>query len=228
MLGGTLALRDVPDVEGLCRGVLDEVCRREKVVLEDADFDEALAFLLGEIVIVERRFDPTRGVPFRPYAYGTLRFRLIDFFRSFYGRSGQHRVLAEGEGALVEDGDDGDRRAAPGRGDRLDGAHARGAGDGADDGSLAYRRLLESRDRTLLREVRRLGLRPPGPAAGRDRSAGRRQDEGALLVGSGPWLDCPACGWRSYLAAPNGKPGWTAPADCVGCGAELEPIARAS
>lgn len=41
---------------------------------------------------------------------------------------------------------------------------------------------------------------------------------------NGPWVDCAGCGWRNYPVAPNGKPGWTPPAACGGCGLPLEVV----
>lgn len=53
MLPAIWALRDVDDVEGLCRGVLTEVGRRSAVLdqLSDADYDESLSFLLERVVV---------------------------------------------------------------------------------------------------------------------------------------------------------------------------------
>jgi hypothetical protein len=101
MLAGVWALRDVSDVEALCRGVLGESLRRASVELEPADFDESLAFLLGQTVELERKFDGRPGIKFRPWLYNELRRDLIDYWRSWYGRSGQKRVPEDDPNAPV-------------------------------------------------------------------------------------------------------------------------------
>src|SRR5438128_239597 len=52
MLPAVWAIDGVPDLELLCRGVLREQSAKSGVVLEPADFDEWLAFLLGEVHVL--------------------------------------------------------------------------------------------------------------------------------------------------------------------------------
>jgi hypothetical protein len=115
----------VTDVEGMCRGVLASAIGRRRIPpLDDGDYNEAIGFLLGEVVIIARRYDPTRrGIEFRPWLYSILSRRAPEACRWLYGRRGQHRVAVDLNGDL-DDGDDGTPQlggAASGDpGDRLD------------------------------------------------------------------------------------------------------------
>jgi len=91
--GGQLAR----NVEGLCRGVLNAKIRNAGMRLEPCDYDESLAFLLGEAAIQADIFDPSRGcdLELEPWLYTRLTLRLIDHWRSFYGRNGAKRVPSQ-------------------------------------------------------------------------------------------------------------------------------------
>ena len=107
MLPAVWTLRDVIDVEALCRGVIRELTgarspdrtTRPGDWLEPIDYETSLAFLLGEAhvqeqVFLRRALDKKPGIVFRPWLYQQLRSRLIDEWRSprMFGRDGKHRV----------------------------------------------------------------------------------------------------------------------------------------
>jgi hypothetical protein len=204
MLPRIVALHDVPDVEWLCRGAVAEVLRRfGPPDATETDFEYLLGFALGEVHIIDsgdpvtgrRGFDTGCGVPFRLYAYGTLRHRLVDEMRSprLYGRHGQGRVHGELPG---EGGSAGAAGAPPAGGEHaLPWLAAEGDGDRAGDG-----------------QVLDLGPRPGAPRVG-DRP-GRRPTPN-------PWIDCESCGWRNYRRRTNGDGSWDDPERCGSCGAEF-------
>lgn len=150
-LAGPLVLHGV-DVEPLCLGVLEEMIRRSAMRehLQHADREEALAFLLAECWVLSRKFDPARRVPFRLYAYGTLRHRLVDFWRKWYGSAGQKRPLGP------------DARCDR---DRLEPSEPESTGDAASLGGVGLRWALGERDAAALaanEEVRRQAARSEG------------------------------------------------------------------
>jgi hypothetical protein len=188
------------DVEPLCRGVLKEMTRRHSKQLEPADFEESLGFLLGEVVVLDRRYDSTRGGTFTGYLYDRLRFRLQDYWRSTDGRHGEKRVHP--------DGDLGPDRVGEAAG-----------GDPADR-TDADRWLHSEGDRGGARAEAGPGVGAREGVAPGDRGAGAR----AGSVGGaarGPWADC-RCGVRNFVQPPNGRPDWHLEALCAGCGAPLD------
>lgn len=191
MLPDVWPLHDVADVEALCRGVIAERTgdHGRRYGLESCDFDEALAFLLGEVVVLERVYDFTRaGIQFRPWLYVRLGWKLIDFWRSFYGRHGEKRVfderVADAEHDVGADGwrvdpvdqveDERDRF-----GDRLDQALAEGAVDSEEARTDAFLGFLAEPDRGVLREIGRVGVDAGEALAGRARAAADRQEVAA-------------------------------------------------
>jgi hypothetical protein len=218
----------VYDAEGLCRAVLIANLRGRRQPVSDADFHEALGYLLGQLVVIRygdarkevKPWDPAKGVPFRVYATFKLRWAISDFWEEFYGRHGQHRVVDDGTGvagagADLDDGDPGGRELGdPAAGDEADRVDAR--------------RWLESEaDRLGLGDDAGSGLAARGAAAGgADRAGagagGRALGQATEADRPASWLDCVSCGWRTYRQAPNGLPGWHWPEECAGCGAPLE------
>lgn len=86
----------VDNVEGLCRAVLNRAASRLQQPLEDADYQESLAFLLGEVVVItEERWPPRRDryPSLGAYLSIALPTALVDHWRSVYGRNGMKRVL---------------------------------------------------------------------------------------------------------------------------------------
>ena len=178
MLPSLWAVRDVADVEMLCRGALAEQLRRTNVDPSPTDYDEALAYLLGEVVVLEQRFEERPGIQFRPWLYSMLRRRVIDYWRSWYGRNGQHRIIdqrpaEQGRADRLEaiGSSDGIVDTDGPRPDRLDGAVARGEGGSPEDWPDAVRGLLGERDSAVARAERRLGFGPDPNPPGRDHGA---------------------------------------------------------
>lgn len=207
---------EIENVEGLCRGVLKRLASGVTPRLEPCEWEDALAFLLGEAYVQSALYDASRaGIRPRPWLFDRLGKRLIDEWRSrrCFGRDGQYRT------PIVVDDDD------PGV-DRLEGASAAVSSDRAEDWADALEWLYVEGDRETLREERRLGLETPGRAqAGPDRPGALTlvrdlgRAPGADRVAA-PWRDC-ACGWRIYAQAPNGYPGWHYPERCPACGSGL-------
>lgn len=211
LLHAPWALRDVPDVEALCRGVLRELSAGLAQPLERADRDEALGFLLGEAHIQETKwvskgFDRRAGYVFRPWLYVQLSSRLIDHWRWFYGRHGEKRVFDER--LLDADGGVGDGAAPV---DRPDPAVAEGAAD--DAGLRAFPRAWTDveGDRRVVRPVGGLGLREGAGGAGGDpgpggRASGRAAGAAAGAGGgaSAGLDDCAAYGW-SHMTGSTGS-----------------------
>lgn len=134
-------------MEPLCRGVANEVARKEDLVLEEIEYEDALDFLLVQAHVVHQAFDPARKVPWRLYAYGNLRFDLIDFWRSAagFGARGQHRVA----------------RSDPGERNRLEHMSATTGGEDPDSdraGPGSFARILDDRSSRVRWEKRRLGF----------------------------------------------------------------------
>jgi hypothetical protein len=130
------------DVEALCRGVVDEKLPAFRYLSglqrpEPADYDEALGFSLGEVVVLVVRYAPAPGRELRPYLYDRLRFRVVDFWRREYGRNGEKRT--DSLDRQLHDGDPGV--------DRLALTPAERPGDDPDHWAPACGGLLESGDR---------------------------------------------------------------------------------
>lgn len=183
MLSRTWTLRDVEDVEMLCRGALAEMLRRCNLDLEPVDYDDTLAFLLGEVVTLERRFDAKvaekPGLIFRPWLFQQVKSRAVDYWRSWFGRQGQKRPPTgegnsdgEGEGWYVDTPDPHDDPA-----DRGLGRAAREiTEDGPEARTDALRWVLDEGDRAALQPLRRLGGGShPGVARGHRRAGNRER-----------------------------------------------------
>lgn len=159
------------DVEGLCRGVVDEKLPAFQFFTGDprpqpADYDEALGFLLGEVVVQVDRYVHAPGRELRPFLYNRLRFRIVDLWRRVYGRNGEKR--ADSLDRLVGTPDDGDSRAS-----RLDLFVPNGAEDADRDRYPDLARALAINRRAAAREVGHLRVESDGPARARDPRAGR-------------------------------------------------------
>lgn len=92
----------VTDVEVLCSSiVVDQTRRQQSAPLSLHDLHESLGFLLGQVPVLLATYDPARGRQIHdPYAGGfkgwlhlELTRDLIDYWRSFWGRHGQKRVM---------------------------------------------------------------------------------------------------------------------------------------
>ena len=108
MLPRVLSLEDpsgagfhVDDLERLCRATIADGMRRGWVPadLSDVDFDELLAFGLGEAFVIRPRYRHRPGGEFRGWIHRMVRWWVSDEVRRMYGRRGQHRPLGDA-GAL--------------------------------------------------------------------------------------------------------------------------------
>jgi hypothetical protein len=87
MLNGALALYDVPDIEAFCVIVLMRYCSKTRTRLRQEDFDDGVAFLIGEAWRISQKFDAARGARFSSVAYSQLTFRCVDYQRKLLGRT---------------------------------------------------------------------------------------------------------------------------------------------
>lgn len=191
----------VPDVEALARGVMLEVRPRDPSRFEDAD---VLQIIFAEVVVLRGEYVQAPGREFRPFAYQRLRWKLRDYYRSEEGRQGQKHRPDSLDGAAFRDAE------SPSE-DRLASLASGSPGDDPDTWAADCGGLLDLGDREAQGSI---GQHGDGEASG--------ARAGHPRAGRGPWVDCPACGWRSYLSAPNGHPGWTPLEQCSGCGTALE------
>lgn len=224
-------LEIVDNVEALCRRVLKLSAPNrhpellETPPLEPADWDESLAYLLGQVFVLLERYRPRdRRSVLGAWLKQELRWDLLDYWEARYGRNGERRVFdARIVDAGVDDGDPGLHRP--------DEPAASGAADPAGDRAFPREWTDAVGDRGGARPAEGLGVEQGGGGAGRAdrRGAGADRRDGAQVAGSArgapPWVDCVSCAWRHYPWAPNGVPGWHFPATCTGCG---EPMAAAA
>jgi len=87
VLNGTLALYDVPDVEELCVKILARYCTKTRTRLRPEDFDDGVAYLIGEAWRLSEKFDASRGARFSSVAYSQLTFRCVDYQRKLLRRT---------------------------------------------------------------------------------------------------------------------------------------------
>lgn len=219
----------VRDVEALCRDVVRRAIKalpRDQngpgaggaMKLTSSEFDEALAFCIGQVHVLLPAYDLARernGSRLAGWLSAELRWDLLDYWRSpaGFGRHGQHRL---------HDGDPGVRE--------VDEPDTESAGDRTDDWASPLVGLLQSGDRQVARQERILGLRTGRRAAAgaRGGGAGAVGRVGGPVAGpvggagrSVPWVDCGGCGWRTFPQAPNGVDRWHYPTTCLGCGSRL-------
>lgn len=209
----------VSDVEHLCRAVLVESLKRYHMPVSDQDFQDALAHLLGEVAVLHAGYVVAPGRELGPFLYQRLRLRLIDHWRKWYGRDGRHRLPSFDEPAGDDEGelDDGSRAAH-----RPAGAHA----DPTDDWLADLGWVHAVGDRAALGETGGMGLGAGDEPTNGDRRAGaqatgRATARIARAPRIAPFVDCPGCGWREYVTAPNGTGVWHY-AECSACGQALD------
>lgn len=175
------------DVETLCASIVIDLSRSDApyAMTETSDLYDALGFLLGQVTVRLPKYDPKRGNAihdpwtegFKMWLHQRLTRDLIDQWRSWNGRNGHKRLArsyANDANDARREGDFGtepDQRGSRER--RSRGALTTDPGDSGDAGGHALRRLLESGDREVLREVEALGLGTAGRAGGRAQGADR-------------------------------------------------------
>jgi len=150
MLQRPLVLGDLADVESVCVGIVQHSLNGSAAHLRHAQFEEAVAYLIGETWILWRRYDPERA-KFATYAYPLLRNRMIDFWRSQLGSS---RSAPRPTIVSLDELDDSELERALSGGDRDDPAYS--------DPDLAG--LLESRSGERRRMDDAAGRRAPASA----------------------------------------------------------------
>jgi hypothetical protein len=101
----------VLNVEALCRKVLNRAASPASRPLEPADYDDALAFLLAEVIVIaEERWPPRRNryPSLAGYLAIALPTALVDHWRSVHGRGGWKRVvdMSALERAVLDSGAD--------------------------------------------------------------------------------------------------------------------------
>lgn len=142
----------VVDIEALIGGVLG--VEGWPAYLEPADEAELRATLLGDAVLLERKYVARDGIEARPWLFQRLRFKARDWRRVYTRHGGR-------EDELDDLGGDPGSHFAP----------EEAPGDRGHAGRDALRELLEGGDRPLLREIEALGLGPPPGARGRNPGA---------------------------------------------------------
>jgi hypothetical protein len=163
LLGRTWGLHDVEDVEKFVSKVLDDALRARSAHLRPHEYEDALSYLLSEAWTLSERWEPSRSsVTFAGFAYRTLRLRVVDWYRSEFGRTKwqfAHRTHDRERPAVLSlDADHSERG-------RLDEAVGPRAGDPTDDRDPDLGRLLTGGSRQVARDHELLGLEPPGRAA---------------------------------------------------------------
>lgn len=86
----------VRNVEGLCRAVLNRQVAKLGRTVSDADYAEALAFLLGEAAVIAAEKWPPRRERYPSlggYLAIALPTALVDHWRGWFGRDGYKRVV---------------------------------------------------------------------------------------------------------------------------------------
>lgn len=172
LLPAVWTLRDVPDVEGLCRGVVAEKMHAWRAYSgrpqpEPVELEDVLLYLLEQVLVLERVYVAAPGIAFRPWLYQRLRFRILDYWRREFGRRGEKRIISLDApvGATENDGDPGPTR--------LDLLAAGRAEDDPTPRALFFGGLLSGRDRPGAGHEPVLGGRSHRRAARGDRSAAR-------------------------------------------------------
>jgi hypothetical protein len=86
LLGRPWTLREVEDVEGLARGILERQLAKLGARLRPDLLDEAVCFLLEVAVRADRSYEPARGA-WEPYLRWKLGVGVVDFYRKELGRT---------------------------------------------------------------------------------------------------------------------------------------------
>ena len=86
LLGRPWRLREVADVEGLARAILERQLGKLGARLRPDLHDEALCFLLEAAVRADRSYDPSRGA-WEPFLRWKLQTGVVDFYRREFGRT---------------------------------------------------------------------------------------------------------------------------------------------
>lgn len=171
-LAGTLALRNVEDVEALVRKVADDRLRFWGARLRDWDHEDLVSYLIGVAWELSERYDPTldRNPNFAAYASRICTLRCADWFRQRFGdtRHGERPIVLSLDAAGATGG--GTETGADGGGGRLVDALSSSEGDPARDRSPDLVGALQRRGGEASRPLEALGEQAPRRAARGDRT----------------------------------------------------------
>lgn len=88
MLGATLSLHDINDVEEFCRSVASQWCRKTEARLSRDAREDLHAYLVSTAwELSEFHYDPAKGRSFASYSYQLLQLRATDWLRRTEGRT---------------------------------------------------------------------------------------------------------------------------------------------
>ncbi len=146
---------DIRDLEAWCNSRLTAwlpgIAKRYGGEVSSADRDTFLAYLVSQAVVLQPKYDPSRGERLSHWLLYELYRDLLDFVRPWWGSHGQHRV----HGDAARDRDGLDEAADPLEGVRPD--PGRAGEEAAVAGAFA--RMLDERSGSIAWQVGELGLR---------------------------------------------------------------------
>lgn len=87
LLAHRLDLGNLIDVEAFCSRIVTRQLASAGGYLEPADREDAIAYLIGEAWILYSRFDAAKGATFWTYSSPVLQRRMVDWYRTKFGRS---------------------------------------------------------------------------------------------------------------------------------------------
>lgn len=93
-------LEEIDNHPAFVRHALEDELRYRGASLDADRYNDCLAYLGLVLCVLPKRYDPTKGLSFRTYAYRTLRRRYTDFLRktrgdSRYGNAGREVAFAD-------------------------------------------------------------------------------------------------------------------------------------
>ncbi len=156
MLRGRLELHGV-DVEKLAAKAVDAWLRNHRSHLPEADREDLLAYVVGELWRSSLKYNPDKGPAFSTYGYRLAGARIVDWYRLKLGRS--KWSFGDGSSYTRERQQPLSLDAQSQNGDSLGDDLAAGAGDGEEDRGAFVAGLEDSgdgsrdRDHALLREA---------------------------------------------------------------------------
>lgn len=107
LLGSTLAVYDVRDLEALVRRALDNQLRGWGARLAQDEYEDALAYLITKAWELSLVYRPTPGLAFSTYCTRIVRKRVVDWYRQRFhdARYGEPRPVVVSLEWLAEEFD---------------------------------------------------------------------------------------------------------------------------